>query len=70
MTVPQPAVKYDVEVGPAGRVEVDVPFPAGTPVSVFVIEQRSDEFAGLIDAAGSSLAFWDNPWDDEDWNDG
>jgi hypothetical protein len=27
-----------------------------------------DEFEGLVEAAETSLGFWDNPWDDEDWN--
>jgi len=29
----------------------------------------ADDFADLTAAAQSSLDFWDNPWDDEDWND-
>jgi hypothetical protein len=28
----------------------------------------TDEFADLASAAQSSLAFWDNPTDDRDWN--
>ena len=29
----------------------------------------TDEFADLTEAAQSNLEFWDNPTDDEDWND-
>ena len=38
-------------------VELGVPF-----------SEQADEFADLIAAAESSLAFWDNPLDDEDWS--
>jgi hypothetical protein len=65
---PQPALKYEVEVREHGHVELDVPFAAGARVVVFVIEEPSDTFADLVAAAGSSLDFWDNPLDDEDWN--
>ncbi|HUG93775.1 MAG TPA: hypothetical protein VML55_23300, partial [Planctomycetaceae bacterium] len=64
----QRAVKYDLEVREGGRIELDVPFPAGTPVAVLVVKQSREDFTGLLDAARSSLDFWDNPWDDEDWN--
>ena len=29
----------------------------------------SDEIANLMSAAQNSLGFWDNPMDNEDWND-
>jgi hypothetical protein len=48
-------------------VELDVPFPAGTRVIVFVIES-GDTFNELLGASESSLDFWNNPYDDEDWN--
>jgi hypothetical protein len=32
-------------------------------------EESADDFNDLLSAAESSLGFWDNPWDDEDWND-
>ncbi len=60
--------KYDVEVPADGRIEVSVPLPAGSHVTVYVVEQPNGEFADLLDAAGSSTKFWDNPADDEDWN--
>jgi hypothetical protein len=57
------------EVGPDGRVEVRVPVPAGTRVEVLVIAPADDPSTDLLQAAGSSLDFWNNPLDDEDWND-
>ncbi len=64
----QTALKYDLEVDENGQVELTVPFPAGAHVTVFVVEV-GETFADLMSAAESSLAFWDNPYDDEDWND-
>jgi hypothetical protein len=66
--MPQTALKYDVEVMEEGRLELHVPFPPGARVTVFVIEESADTFDDLLAAAQSSLDFWDNPFDDEDWN--
>lgn len=63
----QTALKYDVEVKQNGHVELDVPFPPGAHVTVFVV-QVNEPFHDLIGAAESSLDFWDNALDDEDWN--
>src|SRR5689334_18517898 len=60
--------RYELEVGVDGRLEVAVPLPAGAHVTVFVVEQPADEFADFVASAGSSLEFWDNPFDDEDWD--
>jgi len=67
----QSALKYEFEVREHGRVEFQVPFAPGERVVVFVIREESveDTFDNLLSAAESSLGFWDNPWDDEDWND-
>ena len=66
--MPQPALKYDLEVKEEGRVELHVPFPPGARIIVFVIEEPGDTLDDLLQAAESSLDFWDNPFDDEDWN--
>lgn len=66
--MPQTALKYDVEVTKEGRVELLVPFSPGERVIVFVVKESSDGFDDLMEAAQSSLDFWDNPFDDEDWN--
>jgi hypothetical protein len=65
--MPQTALKYDVEVKENGRVELDVPFPAGSHLTVLVID-TGDVSSDLVSAAESSLDFWNNPLDDEDWN--
>ena len=43
--------------------------PAGEYVTVVVIPEPADTFDDLLAADESSLGFWDNPCDDEDWND-
>jgi hypothetical protein len=68
MMMPQTALKYNAEVLEEGRVEIHVPFPAGVRVTVFVVEEPADPFNDLLSAARSGLDFWDNPFDDEDWN--
>ncbi len=65
---PQAALKYEVEVQEHGHVELQVPFAAGVRVVVFVVPEPQETFTDLMAAAESSLAFWDNPLDDEDWN--
>jgi hypothetical protein len=62
------ALKYDTEVKDGGRVELDVPLAPGVHVTVFVIESTNGAFHDLLRASQSSLEFWDNPLDDEDWN--
>lgn len=62
------AFKYEAEVKETGRVELNVPLPPGARVTVFIIEEPEDRFEDLLSSAQSSLDFWDNPADDEDWN--
>jgi hypothetical protein len=62
------AVKASAVVGAAGKVELVVPLPPGTPVEVIVFTPDGDACHDLAAAAGSSTAFWDNPIDDEVWN--
>lgn len=65
-----PAIKFEVVVQEDGHISVTVPFSPGKRVIVFVVqEQESDEpWIDLVQAATSSTDFWDNPYDDEDWN--
>lgn len=65
---PRPVLSYDIEVGQGGRVEFSGPFQPGQRLTVVVITAPHSEFADLTAASGSSVAFWDNPLDDEDWN--
>jgi hypothetical protein len=66
--IPQTALKYDVEVNEEGRVELHGPFSPGERIIVFVVKETIDIFYDLLEAAQSNLDFWDNPFDDEDWN--
>ena len=61
-------LRYDLEVPPNGRIELQLPLPASSHVTVYVVEEQR-EFDELTAAAASSIDFWDNPQDDEDWND-
>jgi hypothetical protein len=65
---PEAALKYEVEVRDHGRIELQVPFAPGARVVVFVIPEPQESFYDLVAAAERSLAFWNNPLDDEDWN--
>jgi hypothetical protein len=65
---PQMVLKYDAEVRSGGRIELQVPLPPGERVVVFVVPETAESFSELMEAAQSSLDFWDNPMDDEDWN--
>ncbi len=66
----QTALKYHLKVNQNRQVELPmVPFSIGTQVTVFVIsEQPAENFDDLLAASQSSLDFWDNHFDDEDWN--
>jgi hypothetical protein len=64
----QPAFKYELEVQDDGRLELKVPLPKGTRVTVFIAQEPLDDFSDLTLAATTSLDFWDNPIDDEEWN--
>ena len=68
ITNPLMAMKYEAEVGLEGKLELQVPLAAGDRVVVFVIPEPAESFDDLTAAAQSSLDFWDNPLDDEDWN--
>jgi len=57
-----------MEVNENGRVELQVPLPPGAHVTVFVIQELQESCNDLLIATQSSLDFWDNPFDDEDWN--
>ena len=61
------AVKCETEVQHGGRIEVTVPLSQGTKVLVFVVEEADRLPDDLVAASESTLGFWDNPLDDEDW---
>jgi hypothetical protein len=62
------ASRLQTRVQKDGRLRLPrLPLRAGTTVEVIILEQETgaDE---LLQAAESSLSFWDNPVDDEVWN--
>jgi hypothetical protein len=61
------ALTCEAKVQGGGRVEVAVPLSKGTKVVVFVVAE-TDRMHDLVAASESTLSFWDNPLDDEDWN--
>ena len=61
-------MRYHLEVPPDGRIQVQVPLPAGSHVTVYVVAESADGFDDFLLASNSSTEFWDNPLDDEDWN--
>ena len=65
---PRPARTSEVHARDDGKVEFAGPFQPGERLTVIVIPEAAREFDDLVDAAGSTLDFWDNPLDDEDWN--
>jgi hypothetical protein len=65
---PQHALKFEAEVHEEGRLELTVPYAPGARVVVFVVPESSDGMDDLLSAAQTSLDFWDNPYDDQDWN--
>ncbi len=66
--MPQHAFKFQADVGPDGKVELNLPLPPGTHVEVLVLTPDTEQFDDLVHAATSSTNFWDNPWDQEDWD--
>jgi len=66
---PRAALAYEVIVGAAGKIELSGPFVIGEPLTVIVIRDVPRDVDHLVAAASSTLGFWDNPFDDDDWND-
>lgn len=69
MSAPQLPLRYDIEVPPDGRIEVQLPLPPASHVTVYVVERPDEYLTDLLNAANSGTDFWDNREDDEDWND-
>lgn len=67
--MPQTVYRSEGVIGNDGKLEINVPLSAGTPVEIMILAPDPREFSDLIAASGSSIDFWDNPLDDEDWND-
>ena len=62
------ALRLKAQVQKDGRVRLpQLPLRPGTTVEVIILEQEA-EADDLLRAAESSRSFWDNPVDDEVWN--
>ncbi len=61
------AYKYHSIVKDNGLIELrEIPLPTGLKVEVIILPE--EESFEMIQAAESSLEFWDNPTDDAVWN--
>jgi hypothetical protein len=68
MSDPQLPLRFDMQVPPDGRVEITLPLPAGSQVTMYVFDKSDANFDDLFAASLTSTDFWNNPEDDEDWN--
>jgi hypothetical protein len=66
----QPARRYEAVVQDNGHIEHTAPFSAGECVLIMVMSALGHEveFHDITLAAESSLDFWNNSFDDEDWS--
>ncbi len=64
------ALRYEAEVGAEGEVSLPrLRLDRGTHVEVIVLVRETEsEYDGLLKSSESTTAFWDNPIDDEVWN--
>jgi hypothetical protein len=63
-------LKYLTQVDQRGRIVLrDLPLEQGAEVEVIVLPRDETTGDDLLRAAETSLSFWDNPIDDEVWND-
>ena len=65
--MPDSPLEFDSFVSSDQRIDLKVPFPAGQRMRVLIVPEDK-ELRDLMQAAESSIDFWDNPLDDEDWN--
>ena len=66
------ALRFYVKIGEAGRIELpELEKLKGRRAEIIILPQGEKEegIEDLIMASESSLDFWDNPIDDEVWND-
>ncbi len=62
------ALRHYTQVAPDGTVKLPkLPFKRGTLVEVIVLPMQ-EQYREFLQAAESSLGFWDNSIDDETWN--
>jgi hypothetical protein len=64
------ALKFYVKIGAGGRIELpELEKLKGRRAEIIVLPlEEEEEVKDLLMASKSSLDFWDNPIDDEIWN--
>lgn len=65
------ALRYEAEVGAEGEVMLPrLRLDQGTPVEIIVLvrEPEAEDDQGIRQLAAKTMDFWDNPVDDEVWN--
>lgn len=64
------SLRFYVKIGEGGRIELpELEKLEGTRAKVIILPLDSEErMEDLLMASESSLDFWDNPVDDETWN--
>ncbi len=64
------ALKFHVRIGKGGKIEVpELKKLKGKRAEVIILPlEGEDEIEDLLMASESGLDFWDNPVDDETWN--
>ena len=65
----QTALRYEMEVSDGGRLEIKTPSRRGLGLFFSLCGSPRTTFSDLTEASESTLEFWDNPIDDEEWND-
>jgi hypothetical protein len=65
------AIRIQTQNTPEGRLQLPpLHLKEGTQVEVIVLVPEGDEsFANVMKASETTLDFWDNPTDDQVWND-
>ena len=62
------AFKYHSVVKENGTIEIPkIPLKKGQKIEVIIFPENEEKIE-LVEASESSLKFWDNPIDDEVWN--
>jgi hypothetical protein len=63
------ALKFYVKIGDEGRIELpELGKLKGRRAEIIILPLEEEDVGDLLMASESSLDFWDNPIDDEVWN--
>ena len=63
------ALKFYVKIGEGGKIELpELMEFRGRRAEIVILPPKEEDIEDLLMASESSLDFWDNPIDDEVWN--